>query len=55
MKKNREFIANISAVIEIAEGIKAEGKCSQRETWNFRNKRKTMAVINVWLNDIFLF
>lgn len=48
MKKNREFIANISAIREIAKGIKAEGKCSQRETWNFRNKRKTIEVINVF-------
>lgn len=48
MKKNREFIANISAIREIAKGIKTEGKCSQRESWNFRNKRKTIEVINVF-------
>lgn len=55
IKKTREYIANISAIREIAKGIKVEGKCSQRKTWTLGMKEKTIEVINVQLNDIFLF
>lgn len=45
--KQRVFIASLTVLREIANGSKAKGKCSQKETGNFRYEEKTIEMINI--------